>query len=114
MNAGTQPAVELLIWEGCPSTDSARELLRREMRDAGLDTGAVRVRALETDEEAERERFPGSPTIRVDGRDVVAPPDDAPIGLTCRLYRLEDGSPSPLPEPGRIRSALREAAGERG
>lgn len=113
MSTGAQPDVELLIWEGCPSTGSAREILDTEMRDAGLDPDAVRVRHLDTDADAERERFPGSPTIRVDGRDVVPPPDDAPIGLTCRLYRLDDGSPSPLPEREHIRRALRDA-GARG
>lgn len=114
MSTGTEPAVELLVWEGCPSTDSARELLRREMREAGLDADAVRVRVLESDAEAERERFPGSPTIRVAGRDVVPPTEDEPLGLTCRLYRLQDGTPSPLPDPESLRRALREAAGGEG
>ena len=40
--------------------------------------------------EAERERFVGSPTIRIDGVE-VAPEPGEPAGLTCRVYRLRDG-----------------------
>ena len=55
------------------------------------------MREVRTDADAGRERFVGSPTIRVDGRD-VQPPDGEPAGLTCRVYRLRDGRISPLPD----------------
>ena len=41
-----------------------------------------------TDEQARRERFFGSPTIRIDGEDVIPPAKGDPVGLSCRLYRL--------------------------
>ncbi|HSI80408.1 MAG TPA: hypothetical protein VK919_07130 [Solirubrobacterales bacterium] len=102
------PKVELLWWSGCPSTDEALATLRDEMREVGLDPGAVEVRAVETDGEAEREAFVGSPTIRIDGRDVQDPGGE-PIGLTCRVYRLRDGRISPVPDPADVREALLEA-----
>ena len=71
--------VELLWWEGCPNTDEALAILREEMASLGLDTGSVELRQVSTDSDAERERFVGSPTIRVDGRD-VQPVRDEPIG----------------------------------
>ena len=105
-----KPEVELLWWRGCPSTEEALELVRAEMAAAGLDPEALRVREIETDADADREGFPGSPTVRVDGRD-VQPPDEEPAGLTCRVYRLRDGRVSPLPDRADVREALIEARG---
>src|SRR3954454_17209041 len=102
--------VELLWWEGCPSTPEAMEELKRVLREEGLDPEAVELVEVESDEQAERERFPGSPTIRIDGADAVPPGDGAPVGLTCRVYRLRDGRPSPTPDPDDLRAAVRRAA----
>ncbi len=98
--------MELLWWAGCPSWEQAYQLVREEMAAAGLDPGCLEVRELRTDEEAERERFHGSPTILVEGRDVQDPGEE-PIGLSCRVYRLRDGRISPLPDPADLRDALR-------
>ncbi len=101
------PRVEFLFWEGCPSHVQALAQLRDAMAGEGLDPDAVEVREIETDEAAAAESFPGSPTIRIDGRDVQAPHDDAIVGLTCRLYRLRDGRISPTPDPADVRAGLR-------
>ena len=63
---------------------------------------------IETEDDARRERFVGSPTIRVGGVE-VAPEEGEPAGLTCRVYRLRDGRTSPTPDPGDIREAIRRA-----
>jgi hypothetical protein len=81
------------------------------MRALGLDPKSVRVRELATDADAEREEFVGSPTIRVDGRD-VQPPGEQPAGLTCRVYRLRDGRFSPLPDRQDVRDTLVNAIEE--
>ena len=104
------PQVELLWWRGCPSTAEAIELVRAEMRDAGIDPMALRVREICDDREAEAAAFPGSPTVRVDGRDVQEP-DGEPGGLTCRVYRLRDGRISPLPDRADVREALLDVRG---
>jgi len=101
--------VELLWWEGCPSTEKALDQLRSTLSAEGLDPEAVQVREVSTQEEAEQERFPGSPTIRIDGADAIEP-NGAPVGLTCRVYRLRDGRPSPTPDPEDLREAVRRAA----
>lgn len=80
------------------------------MAALGLDSAAIEVREVDTDASAEREAFVGSPTIRVDGRD-IQPPGDEAVGLTCRLYRLRDGRISPLPDPADLRDALVAANG---
>jgi hypothetical protein len=80
-------------------------MVREEMSAVGLDAGTVEVREVSTSADAEREGFVGSPTIRVEGRD-VQPPNSEPIGLTCRVYRLRDGRISPLPDRLELRQAL--------
>jgi hypothetical protein len=95
------PAVELLWWDGCPSHPEALEELRRILREEGVDAEVARVE-IEDDEQARRERFPGSPTIRINGEDIVPPGEGDPFGLTCRF--------SPLPDPEDVRAAVRRAA----
>lgn len=101
--------VELLWWEGCPSHPGALADLERILREEGVEAVVTRVE-IENDEQARRERFPGSPTIRVDGEDIVPPGDGEPYSLTCRVYRLRDGRISPTPDPEDVRDAIRRAA----
>ena len=106
------PRVELLWWSGCPSWQEAVRLVRSEMEAVELDPEALEVREMHTDGEAEREGFVGSPTIRIDGRDVQEPGDE-PVGLTCRVYRLRDGRISALPDREDVRDALRPGRRDR-
>jgi hypothetical protein len=101
--------VELLWWEGCPSHPEALADLERILREEGVPADVTRVE-IEDDEEARRERFPGSPTIRIDGRDIVPPEDGEPYSLTCRVYRRRDGRISPVPDPEDVRDAVRRVA----
>ena len=101
--------VELLFFDGCPSHERLVPRVR-ELTDAA---GAELVlRRVETPEQAERERFLGSPTVRVDGRD-VEPGASArtDYGLKCRIYRSEELGHSPLPPEQWIRAALGVARG---
>ena len=100
--------VELLWWEGCPSYPEALRQLREVLAEEGADPETVEMREVETDEQAEREGFPGSPTIRIDGEDVV-PADGQPLALACRVYRLREGQPSPVPDREDVRAKVREA-----
>ena len=97
--------VEFLYWEGCPSHDEARELLEEVLRERGLDA-KVEIRHVATREEAAELRFPGSPTIRIDGRDVDPAGADQAPALNCRIYRLPDGRVSPIPSREQLEEAL--------
>jgi hypothetical protein len=108
VTAMTEPRVELLFWDGCPSHPQALAELREAMAALGLDPSTVVVREVDTDERAGRERFVGSPTIRVDGDDIQELGDE-PVGFTCRVYRLRDGRIAPIPDPADVRDALRAA-----
>lgn len=111
--AADAPRVEFLWWRGCPSWERALHDLRAEMEALGLDPRAVALREVETDDDADAERFTGSPTIRVHGADIQSP-GDAATGLTCRVYRLRDGRISALPDPEDVRDALRKATERNG
>jgi hypothetical protein len=111
------PEIELLWWEGCPSTDRALAELRAALDDVGLDGAEVHLREIQSDLDALRADFRGSPTILIDGTDFAldgtgaqAVDADEPVGLNCRLYRRRDGRISPTPDPDDLREALRRAA----
>jgi hypothetical protein len=107
------PVLELLWWEGCPSTERALTELRAALADVRLHA-EVAMREIRTDDEAQRARFTGSPTILIDGVDALAAGGDdqtgEPAGLTCRIYHRRDGRVSPTPDPDDLRDALLAAA----
>jgi hypothetical protein len=103
------PDLELLWWEGCPSTERALAELREALVDVGLGEAEIRTREIENDVDAEQSGFRGSPTILIDGED-FAGADGEQIGLGCRIYRRRDGRISPTPDPDDLREALRLAA----
>ncbi len=102
--------VEILYFDGCPSHAKLLPRLREFVREAGGDAEAIELRAVETLEAAEQERFLGSPSVRVDGVDIdpgAGNRDD--FGLKCRLYRSPDGH-FPVPPDAWIRQALAAAS----
>jgi hypothetical protein len=106
------PEIELLWWEGCPSTEQALAQLRALLGELGLDGLDVRTTEIHTEAEARASGFVGSPTILIDGQDVSSPDPQDPPGLACRVYRRRDGRVSPLPDPNDVRDALRRALAE--
>jgi hypothetical protein len=99
--------VTLLWFNDCPGHESARQIVAdivgRVAPDATIedvDASSVAV--------AVALRFPGSPTVRVDGVDIepgfVDPGDYTP---RCRLYRTATGLTG-LPDPRWLEEALRE------
>ena len=97
--------VELLYWDGCPSHPEARELLADVLAANGVEA-EIRMHHVGTVEEARERRFPGSPTIRIDGHDVDPQGADSPPALTCRVYHLPDGRVSPIPSREDLEAAL--------
>jgi hypothetical protein len=98
--------IELFWWAGCPSHPEALALLERVLAEQGLDV-PVELHEVLTDDEAAELRFPGSPTIRVDGRDIDPAGAESRPSLTCRIYRLPDGRVSPIPSREQLEEALR-------
>jgi hypothetical protein len=106
------PKIEILYFTGCPNYEPALERVRAALRAEGVEA-PVELVAVETEAEATRQDFYGSPTVRVDGRDVVSPPSGATPTLACRMYRTESGRLSPFPPIAAVLAAVRGAPGAR-
>lgn len=102
--------IEVLFFPGCPNRSRAVERVQEALTSMNIQA-EIREVAVHNNSDAARLAFPGSPTIRVDGRDVelVPPPADA-AGLQCRLYSGTENSG--VPDRETIVRALREAARE--
>ncbi|NUQ76095.1 MAG: thioredoxin family protein [Polyangiaceae bacterium] len=100
----TMHTVEVLYFDGCPHAPATIDRVRKVIASMRRpDLIALRIVAIESDEQAEEHRFLGSPSVRVDGRDVEQGADArTDYGIQCRVYTEEDGAP---PE-GWIRDAL--------
>ena len=104
--------VEYLWWAECPSHEAGYALLTEALQAEGV---APEINSIEVtgDEEAQRYRFIGSPTIRLEGIDIDPMPEttgaSSPYALTCRAYRRENGRIGPLPTVDFVRAAIRGA-----
>ena len=99
-------SVELLWFRDCPNHEDARRLLFAVIAEVAPGASVADIDASDP-EVAARLRFPGSPTIRVDGRDVdprfTDPGDYSP---RCRVYWTSSGLRG-RPEREWIEAALR-------
>jgi hypothetical protein len=102
--------VEVLYVEHCPNVPAAVALVERVAAELGVDA-EVRPTLISDQAAAERARFVGSPTVRVDGRDVDPEGElAADYTLECRLYWHEHRLAG-YPQERLIRDALLRAAG---
>ncbi len=84
--------IEILYFDGCPNHELTLDLAREVVGELGLEAEIREVR-VESPEDAERERFLGSPSVRVDGKDIEpAARGKTDFALSCRLYG-ESGVP---------------------
>src|SRR5579859_1135254 len=101
--------IELLYFDGCPNHEALLPRLREIVSGAGI-SDDVELHRIGDDEAAQRERFLGSPTVRVDGHDVEpGAAQRTDFGMKCRLYRTSGGLAG-QPEEQWIRAALDGAA----
>lgn len=104
--------LEILYFDGCPSHEQLLEHLPSLLEREGIHAEIV-LRNVPDDEQAQRERFLGSPTIRLDGVDIepgAADRDD--YGLKCRIYQTPAGLTG-LPPDQWILDAIAEHEADR-
>ena len=100
--------VELLHIPDCPNSRIAARLLKEILREHGLPQKIAEVSVTDF-AQAEALAFTGSPTIRVDGKDVdPAYPEQGYRGLSCRTY-IVDGKRQGVPSHAMISLAIRSA-----
>ena len=103
-------AVDILYLEGCPSYEGTLRAVERVAERLGVEPD-VRLVRVAGEADAERMRFLGSPTVRVDGRDVEPGADErAEYVFACRVYR-DGGRLTGEPPERWIRDALTTAYG---
>jgi hypothetical protein len=103
--------VELFGTEGCPYVAAYLPRLRQLVAGAGIGE-PVRTHVVADDDQAQRERFLGSPTVRIAGVDVDRSAEGRlGYGLTCRLY-LTPGRAQYWPADEWVLSGLRQHLGQ--
>lgn len=96
--------IDILHVKPCPNYEPAEELVREVANalNVPVDVTSIEIRTVA---EARQEGFRGSPTIRVNGRDVEPESDGAcESGLACRTYRGQG-----IPPRAWVERAIREA-----
>ena len=103
--------VEILARRDCPGRGMTISMVDRVLETTGV-PAKVEVIDMVTQSQAERRRFLGSPTVRVDGVD-VEPGSNGRSGYTllARIYRTEQGLQG-WPDEHWIQEAIVLAAGQ--
>jgi hypothetical protein len=102
--------IELLYFDGCPNHEALLPRLREILARTGV-SAEIDLRRIASAGAAQRERFLGSPTVRINGRDIEPEAERrTDYGLKCRLYRAPTGL-SGQPEEELLQAARRSAAG---
>lgn len=81
--------IELLYFDGCPSWQTALDNLKSVLREEGI-TESVNVLEVVNDEQAQQEKFLGSPSIRINGNDLWFEQREN-YSLSCRVYATPEG-----------------------
>jgi hypothetical protein len=103
-----RPQVHILYFEDCPNFEEARALVERVSAELRVEP-IIQLLEVSNGAAAMWSRFLGSPTVRVNGRDVEPGADErTDFVLACRVYRGERGF-SGQPEERWVRDALAEA-----
>jgi len=102
--------IEVLYVAECPHLPAALVQLNHVLAVEGIQADVRRI-LVEDEEMAQQLQFRGSPTIRIDGRDIAEESEEpqghsSSYGLTCRLY---PGNKAGVPSLELIRRAVREA-----
>ncbi|MEV6413619.1 thioredoxin family protein [Kribbella sp. NPDC051718] len=92
--------LEVLHVPDCPNLPP---LLERLAQASDL---LVVTHTIDSDADAARFGMAGSPTLLIDGVDPFAVPGQPSYGLSCRLYRDEQGRIVSVPSADQLRDAL--------
>ena len=84
--------VEVLYFDGCPNHEALLPRLRELLNTCGAEDIPIELLRVDDGDAAERRRFLGSPSVRIDGEDVEPNADErTDFGLKCRLFAAPDG-----------------------
>jgi hypothetical protein len=96
----------VLAVPGCPNAPVLDDRLATVLDGrAGV---SISHQVISDEDEAARSRMHGSPTLLIDGVDPFAELGQPP-GMSCRLYRDDEGRTSGAPSVGQLRHAIEQA-----
>ncbi len=97
--------IELLYIKGCPNFRDARRLIHDTIKSLGTKTPLRKIE-IKNEDDVKKHSFPGSPTIRINGKD-IEPETAHSAAMTCRIYSNGRG----IPDREVLRCKLAKAAG---
>ena len=99
--------IEILVFDGCPNIESTEKLVSETINELGIDANIEIVNVVDNDDAAAK-RFLGSPSVRIDGKDLEVEEDElAQYAMRCRIYRDGDEQ-SGVPSKNLIVQKLQE------
>lgn len=78
--------IEFLYFKDCPGHESALALLEQILSDSYTAASIEKIE-ITTPELAIQHRFLGSPSIRINGKDIEGREKASEYGLKCRIYQ---------------------------
>ena len=81
--------IELLYFKECPSWKKALSNLEEIIQELDINNEIIMIN-VETNEDAIKYEFTGSPTIKVNGKDIF-PTEQNNYALGCRIYKTPKG-----------------------
>ena len=78
--------VEFFYFDGCPSHEPAYENLKEVLLEKGIESEIESIKVNSTDDAAKL-RFQGSPSIRIDGKDIEGKEEG--YSYSCRVFEID-------------------------
>ena len=94
--------IEFLYFDGCPSYIKSLENLQEVISEENLIAELALIK-IDGPEQAEENKFFGSPSIRINGKDLEG--RDGEASFNCRIYTI-NGQMTGIPSKGFIRENL--------
>ena len=78
--------IEFYYFDGCPSHEPAFENLQEVLIEKGIESEIETIK-VNSPEDAERLNFQGSPSIRINGKDIEGKEEG--YSYSCRVFEIE-------------------------
>uniref|UniRef100_A0A7V6CDT0 DUF2703 domain-containing protein n=1 Tax=Thermodesulfobacterium geofontis TaxID=1295609 RepID=A0A7V6CDT0_9BACT len=98
--------IRFLYFKGCPHTEPALNLLKEVLKEKGIKE-EIEIIEVNSEEDAIKYRFLGSPTIQINGLDIEKERRNDFPTFGCRIYKTKDGY-SGIPPKELIEKAIDE------
>lgn len=100
--------IEVLYTEACPFWKDVLKTIEEILRESKIEA-LVKMVKVSSEEEAKRLRFPGSPTVRINGVDIDPMAKETTGAIGCRVYMYE-GKMYEYPPRDMIEKAVKRLA----